>query len=234
MHDDKFLNKVKPGLYCVATPIGNLGDITLRAINILKNSDVILCEDTRVSKKLLTKYNIDVPLVSFHAFNEHKTVQKHIDQILDGKVVSLITDAGTPSISDPGFLIVRESIKNSIEINCLPGATALIPAIVNSGLSSERFVFEGFLPSKKGRNKRIKNLVEEKRSIVIYESPKRILRLLNDLISFFGEHRNASISRELSKIYQENIRGTLKELYDEFENKNVKGEFVIVIDGKKK
>ncbi|MEC8679731.1 MAG: 16S rRNA (cytidine(1402)-2'-O)-methyltransferase [Bacteroidota bacterium] len=220
-------------LNIVPTPIGNLEDITFRGVDTLKKSDYILCEDTRVSKKLLTKYNIDVPLVSFHAFNEHKTVQKHIDQILDGKVVSLITDAGTPSISDPGFLIVRESIKNSIEINCLPGATALIPAIVNSGLSSERFVFEGFLPSKKGRNKRIKNLVEEKRSIVIYESPKRILRLLNDLVSFFGEGRNASISRELSKIYQENIRGTLKELYDEFENKNVKGEFVIVIDGKK-
>ena len=221
-------------LNIVPTPIGNLEDITLRSIDTLKNSDYILCEDTRVSKKLLNKYNIEVQLVSFHSFNEHKTVQKHIDQILDGKVVSLISDAGTPSISDPGFLIVRESIKNNIEINCLPGATALIPAIVNSGLSSDRFVFEGFLPSKKGRNKRIKNLVEEKRSIVIYESPKRILRLLNDLISFFGEHRNASISRELSKIYQENIRGTLKELYDEFENKNVKGEFVIVIDGKKK
>ncbi len=220
-------------LNIVPTPIGNLEDITFRAVDTLKKSDYILCEDTRVSKKLLTKYNINVPLVSFHAFNEHKTVQKHIDQILDGKVVSLITDAGTPSISDPGFLIVRESIKNSIEINCLPGATALIPAIVNSGLSSERFVFEGFLPSKKGRNKRIKNLVEEKRSIVIYESPKRIIRLLNDLVSFFGEGRNASISRELSKIYQENIRGTLKELYDEFENKNVKGELVIVIDGKK-
>ena len=220
-------------LNIVPTPIGNLEDITLRSLDTLKNSDYILCEDTRVSKKLLNKYNIEVHLVSFHSFNEHKTVQKHIDQILDGKVVSLISDAGTPSISDPGFLIVRESIKNSIEINCLPGATALIPAIVNSGLSSERFVFEGFLPSKKGRNKRIKNLVEEKRSIVIYESPKRILRLLNDLVSFFGEDRNASISRELSKIYQENIRGTLKELYDEFENKNVKGEFVIVIDGKK-
>ena len=220
-------------LNIVPTPIGNLEDITLRSLDTLKNSDYILCEDTRVSKKLLNKYNIEVQLVSFHSFNEHKTVQKHINQILDGKAVSLISDAGTPSISDPGFLIVRESIKNNIEINCLPGATALIPAIVNSGLSSERFVFEGFLPSKKGRNKRIKNLVEEKRSIVIYESPKRILRLLNDLVSFFGEGRNASISRELSKIYQENIRGTLKELYDEFENKNVKGEFVIVIDGKK-
>ena len=157
-------------LNIVPTPIGNLEDITLRSLDTLKNSDYILCEDTRVSKKLLNKYNIEVQLVSFHSFNEHKTVQKHINQILDGKVVSLISDAGTPSISDPGFLIVRESIKNNIEINCLPGATALIPAIVNSGLSSERFVFEGFLPTKKGRNKRIKNLVDEKRSIV-YMSP---------------------------------------------------------------
>lgn len=221
-------------LNIVPTPIGNLEDITLRSLDTLKNSDYILCEDTRVSKKLLNKYNIEVQLVSFHSFNEHKTVQKHINQILDGKVVSLISDAGTPSISDPGFLIVRESIKNNIEINCLPGATALIPAIVNSGLSSERFVFEGFLPTKKGRNKRIKNLVDEKRSIVMYESPKRILKLINDLMGFLGEDRKASISRELSKIYQENIRGTLKELYDKLENINIKGEFVIVIDGKKK
>tara|TARA_A100001037_G_scaffold214883_1_gene192811 strand:- start:5591 stop:6274 length:684 start_codon:yes stop_codon:yes gene_type:complete len=221
-------------LNIVPTPIGNLEDITLRSLDTLKNSDYILCEDTRVSKKLLNKYNIEVQLVSFHSFNEHKTVQKHINQILDGRVVSLISDAGTPSISDPGFLIVRESIKNNIEINCLPGATALIPAIVNSGLSSERFVFEGFLPTKKGRNKRIKNLVDEKRSIVIYESPKRILKLINDLMGFLGEDRKASISRELSKIYQENIRGTLKELYDKLENINIKGEFVIVIDGKKK
>ena len=220
-------------LNIVPTPIGNLEDITFRSLNTLKNSDYILCEDTRVSKKLLNKYNIEVQLVSFHSFNEHKTVQKHINQILDGKAVSLISDAGTPSISDPGFLIVRESIKNNIEINCLPGATALIPAIVNSGLSSERFVFEGFLPTKKGRNKRIKNLVDEKRSIVIYESPKRILRLINDLMGFLGEDRKASISRELSKIYQENIRGTLKELHDKLENINIKGEFVIVIDGKK-
>ena len=221
-------------LNIVPTPIGNLEDITLRSLDTLKNSDYILCEDTRVSKKLLNKYNIEVQLVSFHSFNEHKTVQKHINQILDGKVVSLISDAGTPSISDPGFLIVRESIKNNIEINCLPGATALIPAIVNSGLSSERFVFEGFLPTKKGRNKRIKNLVDEKRSIVIYESPKKILKLINDLMGFLGEDRKASISRELSKIYQENIRGTLKELHDKLENINIKGEFVIVIDGKKK
>ncbi len=220
-------------LNIVPTPIGNLEDITFRSLDTLKNSDYILCEDTRVSKKLLNKYKIDAQLVSFHSFNEHKTVQKHIDQILDGKVVSLISDAGTPSISDPGFLIVRESIKNNIEINCLPGATALIPAIVNSGLSSERFVFEGFLPVKKGRQKRLLSLVEEQRTIILYESPKKITRLLNDLILVLGEGRKASISRELSKIYQENIRGTLKELCDEFNNKNFKGEFVIVIDGNK-
>tara|TARA_B100000287_G_scaffold119583_1_gene111563 strand:+ start:8546 stop:9229 length:684 start_codon:yes stop_codon:yes gene_type:complete len=220
-------------LNIVPTPIGNLDDITFRSINTLRNSDYILCEDTRVSKKLLIKHNIDIPLVSFHSYNEHKTVQKHIDQILEGKVLSLISDAGTPSISDPGFLIVREAIKNSIEINCLPGATALIPAIVNSGLSSERFVFEGFLPAKKGRKKRIKSLIDEKRSIIIYESPKKMIRLLIDLIKFLGDERKASVSREISKIYQENIRGTLKELYDKFENKNIKGELVIVIDGNK-
>tara|TARA_B100000530_G_scaffold331965_1_gene277510 strand:- start:1442 stop:2125 length:684 start_codon:yes stop_codon:yes gene_type:complete len=220
-------------LNIVPTPIGNLEDITFRSIDTLKKSDYILCEDTRVSKKLLSKYNIDVPLISFHSYNEHKTVQKHIDQILNGKRISLISDAGTPSISDPGFLIVRESINNDIEINCLPGPTALIPAIVNSGLSSDRFVFEGFLPAKKGRNKRLNNLLSENRSIIIYESPKKILKLLNELIDLFGEQRKASISREISKIYQENIRGTLKELLEKFDNKNIKGEFVIVIDGKK-
>tara|TARA_B100001741_G_scaffold94745_1_gene77769 strand:- start:1027 stop:1710 length:684 start_codon:yes stop_codon:yes gene_type:complete len=220
-------------LNIVPTPIGNLEDITFRSIDTLKKSDYILCEDTRVSKKLLSKYNIDVPLISFHSYNEHKTVQKHIDQILNGKRISLISDAGTPSISDPGFLIVRESINNDIEINCLPGPTALIPAIVNSGLSSDRFVFEGFLPAKKGRNKRLNNLLNENRSIIIYESPKKILKLLNELINLFGEQRKASISREISKIYQENIRGTLKELLEKFDNKNIKGEFVIVIDGKK-
>ena len=220
-------------LNIVPTPIGNLEDITFRSIDTLKKSDYILCEDTRVSKKLLSKYNIDVPLISFHSYNEHKTVQKHINQILNGKRISLISDAGTPSISDPGFLIVRESINNDIEINCLPGPTALIPAIVNSGLSSDRFVFEGFLPAKKGRNKRLNSLLNENRSIIIYESPKKILKLINELIDLFGEHRKASISREISKIYQENIRGTLKELLEKFDNKNIKGEFVIVIDGKK-
>ena len=192
-------------LNIVPTPIGNLEDITLRSLDTLKNSDYILCEDTRVSKKLLNKYNIEVQLVSFHSFNEHKTVQKHINQILDGKVVSLISDAGTPSISDPGFLIVRESIKNNIEINCLPGATALIPAIVNSGLSSERFVFEGFLPRKKGRATRLESLAEEKRTLVIFESPNRIQKTLKDILKVFG-NRQVAIARELTKIHEEVIR----------------------------
>ena len=225
MNDNKILN-------IVPTPIGNLDDITFRAIETLKNSDYILCEDTRVSKKLLLKYNIDVPLVSFHSFNEHKTVGKHINQILSGKQISLISDAGTPSISDPGFLIVRESIKNGIEINCLPGPTALIPALVNSGLSSERFVFEGFLPSKKGRNKRLKNIGEETRSIVVYESPKRLLRLLRELKEILGEGRRVSISREISKVFQENLRGTIAEIISQLDDKKIKGEIVVIIDGK--
>ena len=225
MNDNKILN-------IVPTPIGNLDDITFRAIETLKNSDYILCEDTRVSKKLLLKYNIDVPLVSFHSFNEHKTVGKHINQILSGKQISLISDAGTPSISDPGFLIVRESIKNGIEINCLPGPTALIPALVNSGLSSERFVFEGFLPSKKGRSKRLKNIGEETRSIVVYESPKRLLRLLRELKEILGEGRRASISREISKVFQENLRGTIAEIISQLDDKKIKGEIVVIIDGK--
>mgnify|MGYP003781616171 FL=1 len=225
MNDNKIWN-------IVPTPIGNLDDITFRAIETLKNSDYILCEDTRVSKKLLLKYNIDVPLVSFHSFNEHKTVGKHINQILSGKQISLISDAGTPSISDPGFLIVRESIKNGIEINCLPGPTALIPALVNSGLSSERFVFEGFLPSKKGRSKRLKNIGEETRSIVVYESPKRLLRLLRELKEILGEGRRISISREISKVFQENLRGTIAEIISQLDDKKIKGEIVVIIDGK--
>ena len=225
MNDNKILN-------IVPTPIGNLDDITFRAIDTLKNSDYILCEDTRVSKKLLLKYNLDVPLVSFHSFNEHKTVGKHINQILSGKQVSLISDAGTPSISDPGFLIVRESIKNGIEINCLPGPTALIPALVNSGFSSERFVFEGFLPSKKGRNKRLKNIKEERRSIIVYESPRRLLRLLRELKEILGEERRVSISREISKVFQENLRGTIAEITSQLDDKIIKGEIVVIIDGK--
>ena len=199
------INKYNSTLYIVPTPIGNLDDITIRSIETLRTSDYILCEDTRTSKKLLIKYNIDVPLFSYHAFNEHKIVRKHVNALLKGKKISLISDAGTPSISDPGYLLVREAIKNGIEIDCLPGPTAFVPALVNSGISTDRFIFEGFLPTKKGRNKRLNSLIDEKRSIIIYESPKRLARLLRELIKVLGDDRKASISREISKIYQENI-----------------------------
>jgi 16S rRNA (cytidine1402-2'-O)-methyltransferase len=218
-------------LFIIPTPIGNLEDITYRAVKVLQNSDYILCEDTRVSKKLLTKYNIKKPLFSYHSFNEHKVVNKHIDEILSGKIVSLISDAGTPSISDPGFLIIREAIKSNIEIDCLPGATAFVPSLVNSGLSSDKFIFECFLPTKKGRKKRLKFLSNENRTIIIYESPKRILRTLKELILFLGKNRKASVSRELTKIYQENIRGTLEELITIFDKKVIKGEIVLIVDG---
>ena len=218
-------------LFIIPTPIGNLEDITYRAVKVLQNSDYILCEDTRVSKKLLTKYNIKKPLFSYHSFNEHKVVKKHIDEILSGKIVSLISDAGTPSISDPGFLIIREAIKSNIEIDCLPGATAFVPSLVNSGLSSDKFIFEGFLPTKKGRKKRLEFLSNENRTIIIYESPKRILRTLKELILFLGKNRKASVSRELTKIYQENIRGTLEELITIFDKKVIKGEIVLIVDG---
>ena len=226
------INKYNSTLYIVPTPIGNLDDITIRSIETLRTSDYILCEDTRTSKKLLIKYNIDVPLFSYHAFNEHKIVSKHVNALLRGKKISLISDAGTPSISDPGYLLVREALKNGIEIDCLPGPTAFVPALVNSGISTDRFVFEGFLPTKKGRNKRLNSLIDEKRSIIIYESPKRLARLLTELIKVLGDDRKASISREISKIYQENIRGTLNELLLNVESRNIKGEVIIIINGK--
>ena len=225
-------NKYNSTLYIVPTPIGNLDDITIRSIETLRTSDYILCEDTRTSKKLLIKYNVDVPLFSYHAFNEHKIFKKHVNALLKGKKISLISDAGTPSISDPGYLLVREAIKNGVEIDCLPGPTAFVPALVNSGISTDRFVFEGFLPTKKGRNKRLNSLIDEKRSIIIYESPKRLPRLLRELIKVLGDDRKASISREISKIYQENIRGTLNELLLNVESRNIKGEIIIIINGK--
>ena len=209
-------------LSIVPTPIGNLNDITYRAIKVLKDSDIILCEDTRISKRLLDKYSIDKRLYSYHIHNEHKVVEKYIQYIISGKKVSLISDAGTPGISDPGYLIIRESIKKNIEIDCLPGPTAFVPALINSGISSDKFVFEGFLPKKKGRMSRIEFLKEEKRSIIIYESPHRIKRLIEELKAVFGGQRLVSISRELSKIHQENIRGTLDE---------VKGEVILIING---
>ena len=218
-------------LSIVPTPIGNLNDITYRAIKVLKDSDIILCEDTRISKRLLDKYSIDKPLYSYHIHNEHKVVEKYIQYIISGKKVSLISDAGTPGISDPGYLIIRESIKKNIEIDCLPGPTAFIPALINSGISSDKFVFEGFLPKKKGRMSRIEFLKEEKRSIIIYESPHRIKRLIEELKAVFGGQRLVSISRELSKIHQENIRGTLDEVDKNLESKNIKGELILIING---
>ena len=218
-------------LSIVPTPIGNLNDITYRAIKVLKDSDIILCEDTRISKRLLDKYSIDKPLYSYHIHNEHKVVEKYIQYIISGKKVSLISDAGTPGISDPGYLIIRESIKKNIEIDCLPGPTAFVPALINSGISSDKFVFEGFLPKKKGRMSRIEFLKEEKRSIIIYESPHRIKRLIQELKAVFGGQRLVSISRELSKIHQENIRGTLDEVDKKLESKNIKGELILIING---
>ena len=218
-------------LSIVPTPIGNLNDITYRAIKVLKDSDIILCEDTRISKRLLDKYSIDKPLYSYHIHNEHKVVEKYIKYIISGKKVSLISDAGTPGISDPGYLIIRESIKKNIEIDCLPGPTAFVPALINSGISSDKFVFEGFLPKKKGRMSRIEFLKEEKRSIIIYESPHRIKRLIEELKAVFGGQRLVSISRELSKIHQENIRGTLDEVDKNLESKNIKGEVILIING---
>ena len=218
-------------LSIVPTPIGNLNDITYRAIKVLKDSDIILCEDTRISKRLLDKYSIDKPLYSYHIHNEHKVVEKYIQYIISGKKVSLISDAGTPGISDPGYLIIRESIKKNIEIDCLPGPTAFVPALINSGISSDKFVFEGFLPKKKGRMSRIEFLKEEKRSIIIYESPHRIKRLIEELKAVFGGQRLVSISRELSKIHQENIRGTIDEVDKNLESKNIKGEVILIING---
>ena len=218
-------------LSIVPTPIGNLNDITYRAIKVLKDSDIILCEDTRISKRLLDKYSIDKPLYSYHIHNEHKVVEKYIQYIISGKKVSLISDAGTPGISDPGYLIIRESVKKNIEIDCLPGPTAFVPALINSGISSDKFVFEGFLPKKKGRMSRIEFLKEEKRSIIIYESPHRIKRLIQELKAVFGGQRLVSISRELSKIHQENIRGTLDEVDKKLESKNIKGELILIING---
>ena len=218
-------------LSIVPTPIGNLNDITYRAIKVLKDSDIILCEDTRISKRLLDKYSIDKPLYSYHIHNEHKVVEKYIQYIISGKKVSLISDAGTPGISDPGYLIIRESVKKNIEIDCLPGPTAFVPALINSGISLDKFVFEGFLPKKKGRMSRIEFLKEEKRSIIIYESPHRIKRLIQELKAVFGGQRLVSISRELSKIHQENIRGTLDEVDKNLESKNIKGDLILIING---
>ncbi len=220
-------------LYIVPTPIGNIEDITIRAKRILQEVDLILAEDTRTTGKLLNLLNIKNKMSSNHLHNEHKNLGNIINFIMEGNTVALVSDAGTPAISDPGFLLVRECVRNNIDVETLPGAVALIPALVNSGLPNERFCFEGFLPPKKGRNKRLLQIKEESRTMVFYESPYRLLKTLTQFAELFGEERNASVSRELSKMYEENIRGTLGELINHFKDKNIKGEIVIVVEGKK-
>ncbi|WP_270089626.1 16S rRNA (cytidine(1402)-2'-O)-methyltransferase [Sphingobacterium sp. SYP-B4668] len=218
-------------LYLVPTPIGNLEDMTFRAIRILKEADLILAEDTRTSAPLLKHFGIDKKVFAHHQHNEHKAVSEIIRFLKEGQQIALISDAGTPAISDPGFLLVREAIKEGLEVQCLPGATAFVPALVNSGLPNDRFCFEGFLPVKKGRQTRLKNLSGESRTMIFYESPHRLLKSLDEFIATFGEERLASVSRELSKMYEENTRGTLRDVKLHFENNPIKGEFVICIAG---
>jgi 16S rRNA (cytidine1402-2'-O)-methyltransferase len=220
-------------LYIVPTPIGNLEDFTFRAINVLKDVDLILCEDTRRSKKLLIHYDIETPLRSHHKFNEHKEIGKVVNKILSGEKIALISDAGTPGISDPGFLAVRTCLENNIEVECLPGATAVIPALVNSGIPFDKFVFEGFLPVKKGRKTKLEKLGVEERTMVFYESPHKLLKTLKDFSNSFGPERKVSISRELTKIYEETIRLSLEDAVKLFTEKPPKGEFVIIIEGYK-
>jgi 16S rRNA (cytidine1402-2'-O)-methyltransferase len=219
-------------LYLVPTPVGNLEDITLRALRILKEVSFILAEDTRKSGNLLRHYEINTPMMSHHKFNEHKTVEKIISRIEAGEEAALITDAGTPAISDPGFLIVNKSVEAGVDVECLPGATAFVPALVVSGLPNERFCFEGFLPQKKGRQKRLQSLAEETRTMIFYESPYRLVKTLHQLAEVLGEDRKASVSREISKLHEETQRGTLTELEQYFSAKTVKGEIVIVVEGK--
>lgn len=224
----------KTSLFLVPTPIGNLGDITLRALEVLKSVDTILAEDTRTSGVLLKHYSIEKPLQSFHIFNEHKTLGGLVDRMKKGEVLALISDAGTPGISDPGFLLVREALRNDLKIDCLPGATALIPALVKSGFPTDRFVFEGFLPHKKGKQTLLKRLAEEDRTVIFYESPHRLVKTLEQVKEFFGGERLASVSRELSKKFEETKTGPVEELVSYFGSKEVKGEIVVVIAGKTK
>lgn len=218
-------------LYLVPTPIGNLKDITLRAIEVLNEADLILAEDTRTSAHMLQHYSINKPVTPYHQHNEHKILQHLVSQLQSGRNMALITDAGTPGISDPAFLLVRECVRNGIAVQSLPGATAFVPALVNSGLPTNRFCFEGFLPLKKGRQTLLKKLAVEERTIILYESPVRLLRTLEDLFTYFGEDRPCSISRELTKLFEETVRGTLREVHTHFSAKPVKGEIVLVIAG---
>ena len=221
-------------LYIVPTPIGNLEDITLRAINVLKSVDLILAEDTRTSGKLLKHFDIDTQMHSHHMHNEHKTVKGIVQKLKAGSIIALISDAGTPAISDPGFLLTRACVENDIPVDCLPGATAFVPALVNSGLPNDKFVFEGFLPVKKGRQTRLLLLAEEPRTIILYESPHKLIKTLSNICEYFGEERQVSVSRELTKLFEETKRGTAKSILDYYTNRTPKGEIVIVVAGKSK
>ncbi|WP_242926241.1 16S rRNA (cytidine(1402)-2'-O)-methyltransferase [Pontibacter vulgaris] len=221
----------KTSLYLVPTPIGNLEDITLRAIRVLKEVDVILAEDTRTSGKLLQHLGIDKRMHSHHLHNEHKATAHLVERLKAGEVMALVSDAGTPGISDPGFLLVRECVKNGIKVECLPGPTAFVPALVKSGFSTDRFTFEGFLPLKKGRQTRLLSLANEERTMIFYESPHRLLKTLTQFKEYFGGNRMASVSREISKMFEETINGTLDELVEIFTTKPIKGEFVLVVAG---
>ena len=219
-------------LYIIPTPIGNLADFTFRAVEVLKNVELILAEDTRTSAVLLNHYQIQKPISPYHQYNEHKIVAHLTDQLAAGKTIALLTDAGTPGISDPAFLLVRACVKNNIKVECLPGATAFVPALVNSGLPMNSFCFEGFLPLKKGRQTMMKKLAEEERTMVFYESPMRLVKTLNEFIQYFGAERQCCVSRELTKKFEENKRGSLQHVHDYFNEKAVKGEIVIVVEGK--
>ena len=219
-------------LYLVPTPIGNLKDITLRAIEVLKQVDLILAEDTRTTSHLLNHYQVSKPLSPYHQHNEHKVLKHLVSQMLEGKTMAIVTDAGTPGISDPAFLLVRECIKVGVKVECLPGATAFVPALVNSGIPANRFCFEGFLPVKKGRQSLLKKLTEEERTMIFYESPLRLVKTLEEFMKYFGNDRQCSVSRELTKIFEENKRGTLQEVCDYFKEKGVKGEVAIIVQGK--
>ena len=219
-------------LYIVPSPIGNLKDITLRALEVLKEVDLILAEDTRTTSNLLNHYQIQRSLSPYHQHNEHQVLHHLVNQLLDGKKIALVTDAGTPGISDPAFLLVRECIKVGVKVECLPGATAFVPALINSGIPSNRFIFEGFLPQKKGRQTLLKKLAEEERTMIFYESPLRLLKTLEDLFQYFGNGRQCCVSRELTKMFEENKRGTLEEVCNYYKEKGVKGEIVLIVQGK--
>jgi 16S rRNA (cytidine1402-2'-O)-methyltransferase len=218
-------------LFLIPTPIGNLEDITLRAIRILKEVHLILAEDTRTTGNLLKHYGIETRMMSHHLFNEHREVPLITDRILSGENIALVSDAGTPGISDPGFLLVRECLKTGIEVECLPGATAFVPALVSSGLPCDRFHFEGFLPVKKGRQTRLKELAQLPHTLVFYESPHRLIKTLEEFIQHFGADRKASVSRELTKVFEETVRGNISDIIEHFKNKTIKGEFVLIVSG---